>query len=41
MKSRPGCKGYVVEARSHELGDGGFSAEFSIEEHDASGVTET
>jgi hypothetical protein len=29
------------ETRSCELKDGGFSAEFSIEEHDASGVTET
>jgi len=41
MKSRCGYKGYVIEARSHELRDGGFSAEFSIEEHDGTGVTET
>ena len=41
MKSRLGYKGYVIVARSHELKDGGFSAEFSVEEHDASGVTET
>ena len=41
MKRRQGYKGYVIEARSCELGDGGFSAEFSVEEHDASGVTET
>lgn len=41
MKSRQGYKGYVIEARSHELRDGGFSAEFSVEEHDASGVTVT
>ena len=41
MKSRQGYKGYVIEARSCELRDGGFSAEFSVEEHDASGVTET
>ena len=41
MKSREGYKGYVIEARSCELGDSGFSAEFSVEEHDASGVTET
>ena len=41
MKSRQGYKGYVIEARSCELKDGGFSAEFSVEEHDASGVTET
>ena len=36
-----GYKGYVIEARAHELKDGGFSAEFSVEEHDARGVTET
>jgi len=41
MKNRCGYKGYVIEARSCELKDGGFSAEFLIEEHDASGVTET
>src|SRR5208337_64114 len=41
MKSRQGYKGYVIEARSCELKDGGFSAEFSVEEHDGSGVTET
>jgi hypothetical protein len=41
MKRRQGYKGYVIEARSCELKDGGFSAEFSVEEHDASGVTET
>jgi hypothetical protein len=41
MKRRLGYKGYVIEARSHELRDGGFSTEFSIEEHDALGVTET
>jgi hypothetical protein len=40
MKSRQGYKGYVIEVRSHELRDGGFSAEFSIEEHDGAGVTE-
>ena len=40
MKRREGYKGYVIEARSHELRDGGFSSEFSIEEHDASGVDE-
>jgi hypothetical protein len=34
-------KGYVIEVRLSELKDGGFSAEFSVEEHDASGVTET
>jgi len=41
MKSRQGYKGYVVEARSYELKDGGFSAEFSLEEHDAAGVNVT
>ena len=41
MKKRQGYKGYVIEARSLELKDGGFSAEFSVEEHDPSGVTET
>lgn len=41
MKSRRGYKGYVIEARSYELRDGGFSAEFSVEEHDGTGVNET
>jgi hypothetical protein len=41
MRSRQGYKGYVIVARSHELKDGGFSAEFSVEEHDADGVMET
>ncbi len=41
MKSRQGYKGYVIEARSYESKDGGFSAEFSIEEHDVSGISET
>ena len=41
MKSRQGYEGYIIEARSLELSDGGFSAELSIEENDASGVTET
>ena len=41
MKRREGYKGYVIVARSHELQAGGFSAEFSIEEHDADGVMET
>ncbi len=34
MKSRCRYKGYVIE-------DGGFYAEFSVEEHHGSGVTET
>ncbi|HYW37494.1 MAG TPA: hypothetical protein VE957_05220 [Terriglobales bacterium] len=41
MKSRQGYNGYVIEARSCELRDGGFSAEFSVAEHDADGVMET
>jgi predicted aspartyl protease len=41
MKRRLGYEGDVIEARSHELLDGGFSAEFSVEEHVPSGVTET
>ena len=41
MKRREGCKGYVIVARSYELKDGGFSAEFSVEEHDSDGVMET
>jgi hypothetical protein len=41
MKRREGYKGYVIVARSCELQDGGFAAEFSIEEHDANGVMET
>ena len=40
MKSRQGYKGYVIVARSHELKDGGFSAEVSVQEHDADGVME-
>jgi hypothetical protein len=41
MKSRQGYKGYVIVARCCELQDGGFAAEFSVEEHDADGVMET
>ena len=41
MKSRQGYKGYVIVARSYELQDGGFSAEFSVEEHEADGFVET
>jgi hypothetical protein len=41
MKNRCGYKGYIIEVRLSELKDGGFSAEFCVEEHDASGVTET
>ena len=31
----------LFRSRSCEPKDGGFSAEFSVEEHDSSGVTET
>ena len=41
MKSRQGYKGYVIVARSYEQPDGGFSAEVSIQEHDAEGIMET
>jgi len=41
MTSRLGFKGYIIEARSYQQQDGEFSAELWIEEHDASGVTET
>jgi hypothetical protein len=41
MKSRQGYKGYVIVARSYELENGGFSAEFSVEEHAADGFMET
>ena len=41
MTSRQGYKGYVIVARSHELKDGGFSAEFSVEEHEVDGFMET
>jgi hypothetical protein len=37
MKSRQGYKGHVIEARSYQQQE----AELWIEEHDASGVTET
>jgi hypothetical protein len=41
MKRRLGHKGYIIVARSYELMDGEFSAEVSIQEHDADGVMET
>ncbi len=41
MKRRVGHKGYVIVAQSYELQDGGFSAELSIQEHDADGFMET
>src|ERR1019366_7671620 len=41
MKSRQGYKGYVIVARSCELREGEFSAEFSVEEHAADGFMET
>src|ERR1019366_2776002 len=39
MKSRQGYKGYVIVARSCELREGEFSAEFSVEEHGVSDGT--
>jgi hypothetical protein len=41
MKVRQACEGLVIEARSSELKIGGWDCEFSIEEHEPSGVTET
>jgi len=41
VKSRQGYKGYIIEARSCDLKDGRFSAEFSVEEHAADGFMET
>lgn len=41
MKRREAYKGYVVVARSYKLKEGGFSAEFCVEEHDADGFMET
>jgi hypothetical protein len=41
MKNREGYEGFVIEARTYELKDGGFTAEFSVEKHDGAGVTET
>jgi hypothetical protein len=41
MKSRVGYKGYVIEVRLSELKDGEFSAEFSVEQHEADGFIET
>jgi len=40
-EKQTGYKSYVIEGRSCELKDGGFSAEFSVEDHEVSGVTET
>ena len=41
MRSRCGYKGYVIEVRLSELKDGGFSAEFSVEEHAVDGFMGT
>jgi hypothetical protein len=41
MKRREGYNGYVIVARSHKLKGGEFSAEFSIEEHEADGFMES
>ena len=40
-EEQAGYKGYVIVARSYELREGEFSAEFSIEEHNADGFMET
>jgi hypothetical protein len=40
MKVRQAYEGRVIEARSSELKDGGWDCEFSIEEHETTGVTE-
>ena len=41
MKVRQAYEGRVIEARSSELKDGGWDCEFSIEEHEVTGLTET
>lgn len=41
MKRREGYKGFVIEARVQQLKDSRFSSDFSVEEHDGSGVNET
>jgi hypothetical protein len=41
MKVRQAYEGRVIEARSSELKDGGWDCEFSIEEHETTGITET
>jgi hypothetical protein len=41
MKVRQAYEGRVIEARTSELKDGGWDCEFSIEEHETTGVTET
>jgi hypothetical protein len=41
MKVRQAYEGRVIEARSSELKNSGWDSEFSIEEHETTGVTET
>ena len=41
MKRREGYKGYVIVARSFEVNEGEFLAQFTIEEHDPERVMET
>ena len=41
MKVRQAYEGRVIEARSSELKNGGWDCEFSIEEHETTGVSET
>jgi hypothetical protein len=40
MKVRQAYEGRVIEARSSELKNGGWDCEFSIEEHETTGVTD-
>jgi hypothetical protein len=40
MKVRQAYEGRVIEARSSEVKDGGWDCEFSIEEHETTGLTE-
>ena len=40
MKVRQAYEGRVIEARSSELKNGRWDCEFSIEEHETTGVTE-
>jgi hypothetical protein len=40
MKTRKNYKKHVIEITTFELRDGGYTAHFSIEEHDGEGVTD-
>jgi hypothetical protein len=42
MNARKGFGRFVIDPRANQLADGsGYSAEFSIEEHDGAGFTDT